>query len=121
MEEILSLMEAALGDCPLVANVTESLSECATYDQYTTAYDGIKRLVTMKVRIFAATMARALELELALDHALVTPGDLPRTASLLNCRRNGGGWINDGDLHCRIAYYELLIIDNNCKGVNDNG
>lgn len=120
MDEILDRMEAALGECPLVANVTESLAECATYDQYTTAYDGIKRAVTMKVRIFAATMARALELESALDHALVTPGDLPLTNTCLRCRRNGGGWINDGDRHCRIAYYELLIKDENLGGI-DNG
>lgn len=113
MESVLDLMEAALGGCPIVANVTEDLDECATYDYYTTAYDGIKRRITMKVRIFAATMLRATELEAALDRALVTPGDLPLTATCLSCVRNGGGWVGDGDRHCRICYYELLVRDAN--------
>ena len=105
-------VEAALG-CPLDANVTSERGECATYDVTTTAYDGIKRNVTLKVRIYAMTMKRALELETALDRALVTPGDAPLTPTVPSCRRNGGGWINDGNRHCRIAYYELVIKDIN--------
>lgn len=116
MDEVLALMQKALGTCPLVANLTESLSECAVYDVYTLTYDGIKRSVMLKVRIFTETMARGLELELALDHALVVPGDLRDSRTILACMRNGGGWIGDNDRHCRICYYELTLRDTNLEG-----
>lgn len=114
MQSVIGIMEAAL-DCPLDANETRETGECAVYDQYTTGYDGIKRNVTLKVRIFARTMKRALEHEAALDRALVTPGDAPLTPTILSCRRNGGGWIRDGERHCRIAYYELVLKDVNTR------
>lgn len=113
MEELVRLIREALGECPLVANVTWDMEECATYDVTTIGYDGIKRTVSLKVRIFTETLLRGLELEDALDRTLVHPDDRRRSETILRCARNGGGWINDGDRHCRIAYYEVLLSDPN--------
>ena len=118
MQSALKLMTEALGSCPLVANVTENMGECTTYDVTVTDYDGITRRLTMKVRIFTATMLRGLELETALDRALVVPGDRPLTETVLSCVRNGGGWLNDADRHIRICYYDMLIKDINTEGMN---
>lgn len=108
-------MESAL-DCSLTANRGESLGECAVYDWYTTGWDGIKRGVMLKVSIFAFSMSRALQLLTQLEKALVTVGDNKLTETVLSCRENGGGWLTDGDRHCRIAYFELTIKDVNTKG-----
>ena len=108
-------MENAL-DCDLTANQGNNLGECAVYDWYTTGWDGIKRNVMLKVNIFAQSMARALELQTQLERALVTVGDNTLTETALTCRQNGGGWLMDGDRHCRIAYFELIIKDVNTKG-----
>ena len=108
-------MENAL-DCELTANRDSNLGECAVYEWYTTSWDGIKRGVMLKVSVFAFSMARALQLQTQLERALVTFGDKPLTETALTCRQNGGGWLTDGDLHCRIAYFELTIKDVNTKG-----
>lgn len=108
-------MENAL-DCSLTANRDTNLGECAVYDWYTTGWDGIKRSVMLKVSIFATSMKRALQLLTQLEKALVTVGDNTLTETALTCRQNGGGWLMDGDRHCRIAYFELIIKDVNTKG-----
>ena len=105
-------MESAL-ECSLSANRDTSLKECAVYDFYTTSWDGIKRGIMLKVSIFAQSMQRALQLQNGLERALVTVGDRPLTQTALSCRQNGGGWLEDGDRHCRIAYFELVIKDKN--------
>lgn len=105
-------MESAL-ECSLSANRDTNLKECAVYDFYTTSWDGIKRGIMLKVSIFAQSMQRALQLQNSLERALVTMGDRPLTQTALSCRQNGGGWLEDGDRHCRIAYFELVIKDKN--------
>lgn len=115
MKSVIEIMKNAL-DCDLTANRTDNLGECAVYDWYTTGWDGIKRSIMLKVNIFAATMERAVELQDALERALVTFGDRPLTETAITCRQNGGGWLMDGDRHCRIAYFEILIKDTNPKG-----
>lgn len=115
MREIIQIMQAAL-DCELTANRDTNLKECAIYDWYTASWDGIKREIILKVTIFAASMARAMELQEELERALVTVGDRPLTETALSCRQNGGGWLTDGDRHCRIAYFEITMRDVNTKG-----
>lgn len=115
MRSVLELIREAIAPCPLMANVTEELTECAVYDVYTTGYDGIKRSSMLKLTIRAPTMERTLELESAIDHALVIPGDMPVTETALSARRNGGGWLTDAGSHVRIAYYELITRDVNTK------
>ena len=114
MKELTRIMAAAI-DCPLTANRTQHMGECAVYDAYSTGWDGIKRSLMLKVNIFAFTMERALELQEKLERALVTFGDRPLTENILSCRQNGGGWIMDGERHCRITYFELTIKDINTK------
>lgn len=112
MLSVIKIMEQALS-CELTANRGTDLDECAVYDYYSTAWDGVKRSIMLKVSIFAQTMQRAVELQDALERALVTPGDKPLTETALSCRQNGGGWLIDGGRHCRISYFELIIKDNN--------
>lgn len=114
MQGVIEIMQQAL-DCELTANRGKKLGECAVYDYYSTSWDGIKRGIMLKVSIFADTMQRALELQTALERALVTVGDMPLTENVLSCRQNGGGWLMDGDRHCRISYFELTIKDINTK------
>lgn len=115
MKSIIQIMDNAL-DCSLTANRDTSLGECAVYDWYTTGWDGIKRTIMLKVSIFAFSMERAMQLQAELEKALVTLGDKPLTKTVLSCRQNGGGWLMDGDRHCRISYFELTIKDVNSKG-----
>lgn len=112
MQSVIEKMAQALS-CELTANRGKSLKECAIYDFYTTAWDGVKRTIMLKVSIFAATMQRSLELQDELERALVTLGDRPLTETALSCQQNGGGWLMDGDWHCRISYFEVTIKDIN--------
>ena len=103
--------------CELTANRGTSLRECAVYDYYSTSWDGVKRGIMLKISVFAATMQRAAEIQSAIECAIVTAGDNPLTQTVLTCRQNGGGWLIDGDRHCRISYFEIVIKDANVKGV----
>ena len=108
METIVRLMDAAL-PCKVRANGEAKGEECAVYTFNTTYYNGARREARMKVQIAARTMARGIELEEALDRALVKAGELPLTETCVYCQRNGGGWLADGDWHIRIAYYDMIF------------
>lgn len=108
MKSLIDIMRRAL-PCPLDANRTSDFGECATYDFNTTTYNGSMRRVRMKTQIFAATMERGLEIQNILDSAIVTMGDDGLTETITGCARNGGGWLNDGDRHVRIAYYDITM------------
>ena len=114
MKELIKIMEGAL-PCELSANYAQSMGECAQYDFHTVSWDGIKRGIQLKARIFAFSMERALELMDALERAIVTTGDQRLTNDILSCAISGGGWVRDGERHCRIAYFDLLIKDTNIK------
>lgn len=109
MKSLIKLMRTAIAPIPLDANKTEHLSDVVVYDLTTLSYDKLKRSVRVKTSIVADTMERALEIENQLDEALVTLGDNPLTDTVLSCTHTGGGWMNDGDRHIRIAYYEATI------------
>ena len=109
MKSLIKLMRTAIAPIPLDANKTEHLSDVVVYDLTTLSYDKLKRSVRVKASIVADTMERALEIENQLDEALVTLGDNPLTDTVLSCAHTGGGWMNDGDRHIRIAYYEATI------------
>lgn len=115
MQSVIEIMKNAL-DCELSANRSTKLRECAVYDWYTTSWDGIKRGIMLKVTIYAESMNRALELQEQLERALVTFGDRRLTETAISCVENGGGWMTDGERHCRIAYFEITIRDANAKG-----
>ncbi len=108
MQSVVEIMEREL-PCPVYARGHRLGEECAVYSFNTTMYNAARREARMQVKIAAASMLRGLELERALDEALVTKGDAPLTASCLSCQRNGGGWLEDGDFHIRIAYYDLVF------------
>lgn len=112
MQSVIEKMAQALS-CELTANRGKGLKECAVYDFYTTTWDGVKRTIMLKVSIFAPTMQRSLQLQDELERALVTLGDRPLTETALSCRQNGGGWLMDGDWHCRISYFEITTKDIN--------
>lgn len=95
--------------CPVYANDTDVLGECAVYDFSTAAYDGAKRRTRLKVHLFAGSMERGIELETRLDEALVSLKEAPLTPTVTSCARNGGGWLKDGDRHVRIAYYDITL------------
>ena len=109
MKSLIKLMRTAIAPIPLDANKTEHLSDVVVYDLTTLSYDKLKRSVRVKASIVADTMEHALEIENQLDEALVTLGDNPLTDTVLSCTHTGGGWMNDGDRHIRIAYYEATI------------
>ena len=108
MQSVIAVMRAAL-PCAVRANTGKLGEEVCEYAFNTTLYNGARREARMKVQIAARTMARGLALEGLLDEALVTRGDAPLTGTCLSCRRNGGGWLVDGDWHIRIAYYDLVL------------
>lgn len=108
MNSVISIMEAAL-PCPVYANRTRNLGECCIYDFNTTSWNGSRRVVRMKTYIYAETMERGLELQDMLDRALVPVGDNHLSTTATGCVRNGGGWLNDGDRHIRIAYYDITL------------
>jgi len=108
MESVIRIMEAAL-PCPLYARGADKGGERAVYNYNTTTYNAARRETRMKVNIYAATMARAIELERLLDQALVTKSETPLTATVTRCERNGGGYLEDGDGHVRIAYYDFTL------------
>lgn len=110
MNSFIEIMRKTLSPIPLLANRTAYKGgECVIYDVTTLSYDKLKRSVRVKASIVADTMERALEIENQLDEALVTLGDNPLTDTVLSCTHTGGGWMNDGDRHIRIAYYEATI------------
>lgn len=106
MNTVISIMQSAL-PCPVRANRTRNLGECCVYDFNTTSWNGSRRVVRMKTYIYADTMERGLELQAMLDKALVPIGDNHLSRTVTDCVRNGGGWLNDGDRHIRIAYYDI--------------
>lgn len=108
MRSIVDIMDAAVS-CPVVANQNDALEECCVYSFETTYYNGARREARLKVSVFSDTMARGIEIEEALDKALVTMDETPLTESCTRCVRNGGGWLADGDRHIRIAYYDLTL------------
>lgn len=108
MNSVISIMKNAL-PCPVYANRTRDLGECCVYDWNTTSFNGTRRTVRMKTQIFAATAERGLELQDMLDRALVPIGDKHLSNTVTSCERNGGGWLNDGDRHVRIAYYDITL------------
>lgn len=114
MKELIDMMAAAL-PCDLSANRAQKMDECAQYDFHTMSWDGVKREIQLKVRIFAFTMERALELMGMVERAIVTAGDQRLTGNILSCAVNGGGWVTDGERHCRIAYFDVLTKDTNIK------
>lgn len=107
MKSLIAIMRNALS-CPLVANEGVNLEEGAAYTFNTTSYNGARRELRMKVSLWAGSMARALELEEALDLALVRKDETPLTETVVSCVRNGGGYLTDGDRHVRIAYYDIV-------------
>lgn len=115
MQSVIDLM-AQVCPCELTANRGTKLTECAVYDYYSTGWDGVKRGIMLKISVFAATMQRAAEILDAIERAIVTVGDKALNETVLNCRQNGGGWLIDGSMHCRISYFELTIKDKNTGG-----
>lgn len=111
MDNIVTLMAEALEplECPLYANEAKKAGECVVYTFNTTYYNAARRETRMKLHIAADTMKRSLELEEALDRALVPMGEGPVTQGVTSSVRNGGGWLIDGDMHIRIAYYDFVL------------
>lgn len=108
MKTVISIMATAL-PCPVYANRARGLGECCVFDYNTASWNGSRRTVRMKTQIYAATMERGLELQEMLDGALVKIGDRHLSQTVTECVRNGGGWLNDGDRHIRIAYYDITL------------
>ena len=108
MQSIVRLMETAL-PCRVRARGHPLGEECAVYNFNTTFFNGSRREARLQVRIAAKTMERGLALEPLLDAALVHRGEEPLTGSCTACERNGGGWMEDGDWHIRIAYYDMVF------------
>ena len=119
MQSIIELMDAAL-PCPVYARGHPLGEECALYNFNTTQFNGSKREARMQVKIAARTMARVLELERLLDAALVPKGEEPLTATCTACARNGGGWLEDGDWHIRIAYYDMVFREQGIEGTGNS-
>lgn len=112
MESVVALMAEALEaeHCPLYARGADKTGgERVIYNFNTTAWNGSRRDVRMKLHIYAPTMTRGLELETLLDRALVQKGERSLTPTAVSCERNGGGWLEDGDGQIRIAYYDLVL------------
>lgn len=109
MKSFIAAMRKCIQPIPLIANRTGYSGECVLYDVNTLSYDKAKRTARIKATIVADSMARALEIENKLDSALVTLGDVPLTDTVTASIRSGGGWMQDGDRHIRIAYYEIVI------------
>lgn len=113
MQSIVNLMDAALSaldpPVPLVANRGDWGGECVEYTFNTTFYNGARREARMKLHIVAGTMERGLLIEQMLDELLVRKDETPLTDTVTACERNGGGWLEDGDWHIRIAYYDMVI------------
>lgn len=108
MQSVVAIMEGALA-CPVYANEAKKAGECVVYAFNTTWYNGARREARMKCHIAAGSMARAIEIENALDRALVPAGDKHLSDTVTMARRNGGGWLIDGDMHIRIAYYDFVL------------
>lgn len=114
MESVVNLMETVLdaAGCRLYARGADLPSgdqSRAVYNFNTTFFNGARREARLKVNIWAKTMLSGLTLERILDEALVRPGERALTDTCVSCVRNGGGWLEDGDWHIRIAYYDLIL------------
>lgn len=109
MKSIVSLMKTALGKVPLYANTAKKAGECVVWTFNTTYCNGARKEARMKLNIAAETMERAIELEDLLDRALVPTDEKPLTPTVTSAVRNGGGWILDGDMHVRTAYYDFVL------------
>ena len=110
MKSFIKLMRTAIDPVPLIANKTAyGGGDAVVYDLTTISYDKLGRKMRVKATIISDTMEHALDIENKLDEALITFGDKPLTETVLSCSHNGGGWMNDGDRHIRIAYYETTI------------
>ena len=108
MKSIIEIMKSAL-PCPVYANETDSMKECVTYDFNTSIFNGARKTARMKVHLRSRSMERGLELEGILDAAIVKVGEKPLSQTVTSCERNGGGWLQDGDWHVRIAYYDIIM------------
>ena len=110
MQELIDRLEAALAalGCPLYANHTDNLGECAVYKFYTAADNGSRKEISLQLYVRAESMARGLLLEEAADRAVVPLGERPVTSGVTGAARNGGGSMEDGDRHIRIAYYNIV-------------
>ena len=108
MQSVVQLMDAGL-PCQVTANRADLSGEGVVYTFNTTFYNGSRREARMKLHIYAATMARGLEIEGMIDRLLVKKGDRRLTPTATACQRNGGGWLEDGDWHIRIAYYDIIL------------
>ncbi len=114
MKSFVNLMRETLSPIPLLANRTAYQGgECVVYDVTTQSYDAIKRSVRVKTTIVADSDTRAQEIEYKLDHALVTQGDNALTDTVTSCTRSGGGYMKDGDMYIRIAYYQITVKERN--------
>lgn len=113
MQSVVNLMDTALSaltpKVKLTANRGKYGGECVEYVFNTTYYNGARREARMKLHIVAATMERGLELEQLLDELLVRKDETPLTPTVTASARNGGGWLEDGDWHIRVAYYDFTI------------
>lgn len=110
MQELIGRLETALAalGCPLYANTTDSLGECAVYKFHTATNNGSRKEINLQLYIRAESMARGLLLEEAADRAVVPLGERPVTSEVTGAARNGGGNMEDGDRHIRIAYYNVV-------------
>lgn len=108
MQSVIALMAAGL-PCRVRANADDLKDEGVVYAFNTTMYNGSRRDARMKLHIYAATMARGLEIEDMIDRLLVKKGERRLTPTVTSCAHNGGGWLEDGDRHIRIAYYDLVL------------
>lgn len=108
MQSIIAVLAEAL-PCDLRANRADLRGEGAVYTLHTTYYNAARREARLKVSFYALTMARAIELETAADEAIVRLAESGLTPTVTRCVRNGGGYLDDGDWHVRIAYYDITI------------
>ena len=94
---------------PLYANQCDDAGTCVVYDLNPLSYDGIKSKWRAKIQIRCNSMAEGLAIQSDISKRLCTVGDNQLTETVLTCRQNGGGWLEDGDKHVRIVYYEFLL------------
>lgn len=108
MKSILAILEARM-PCPVYVCRTADAGECVVAEFHTVSLNGARRQVRLKTCIFASDLERALKLQGMMDAALVPKGELPLTATVTGCRQSGGGWVRDGNRHCRMAYYDITL------------
>lgn len=108
MQTIIDLLDQRLG-VPIRARRAELSGEGVVYGTTTTYFNAARREARLKLSIYARTMARAIELEETADALLVRLDESPLTATVTSVVRNGGGNLEDGDWHVRIAYYDIVM------------